>query len=69
MFTQFFLFAAIQEALESRDVGRTAIRWTANMLKCRNIQLTYQGESVEARVGEGLPTRRSIVTSAVVNGC
>ncbi len=48
-------FAAIQEALESRDVGRTAIRWIVNMLKCRNIHLTYQGESVEARVVKGCP--------------
>ncbi len=45
--------AAIQEALESRDVGRTAIRWIVNMLKSRNIHLTYQGESVEARVEKG----------------
>ncbi len=48
-------FAAIQEALENHDVGRTAIRWILNMLKCRNIHLTYQGESVEARVVEGCP--------------
>ncbi len=43
-------FAAIQEALESHGVGKTV-----KMLKCRNIQLTYQGESVEARVVKGCP--------------
>ncbi len=39
-------FAAIQEALKSLDVGRT---------KCRNIALTYQDESLEARVVKGCP--------------
>ncbi len=29
-------FAAIQEALESRDVGRTAIRWIVNMSNSQN---------------------------------
>ncbi len=48
-------FAAIQETLESRDIGRTVIRWTVNMLKCRNIHLTYQSESVEMRVVKGCP--------------
>ncbi len=48
-------FAAIQEALENRDVGRTVIKWTVNMLKCRNIHLTNQGENIEARVVKGCP--------------
>ncbi len=48
-------FAALQEALESRAVGRKVIRWIMNMLKCRNVHLTYQGESVEARVVKGCP--------------
>ncbi len=48
-------FTAIQEALESRDVGRIASRWTVNMLKCWNIHLIYQGESIEARVVKGCP--------------
>ncbi len=48
-------FAVIQEALESHDVGRTVIRWTVNMLKLRNIHLTYQGESAEARDVKGRP--------------
>ncbi len=48
-------FAAMQEALESRDVGRTVIRWIVNILKCRNIHLTYQGESAEARAVKGCP--------------
>ncbi len=51
----FTTFASMQEALESYDVGRTAIRWIVNMLKCRNIQLTYQGESVKSRVVKGCP--------------
>ncbi len=79
------MFAAVQEALESCDVDKTVIRWIVNTLKCRNIHPTYQDESAEARVVEhsldipgrkcgskgceGLPTRRSIVTSAVVYGC
>ncbi len=46
-------FVAIQEVLESRDIGRTVIRRMANMLKCRNIHLTYWGESVDARVVKG----------------
>ncbi len=46
-------FAVIQEALERCDAGRTAIRWIVNMLKCRNIDLTYQGENVEPRVVKG----------------
>ncbi len=46
---------AIQDALESSDVGRTTIRLIVNMLKCRNIHLIYQGESVEARVVKGCP--------------
>ncbi len=44
-----------RKAQESPDVGRTVIRWTVNMLKCRNIHLTYQGESVEARVVNSCP--------------
>ncbi len=48
-------FAAIQEAPESRNVGRTVIRWIVNMLKCRNIHFTYQGESVESSVVKGCP--------------
>ncbi len=51
------IFAAIQEALESCDVGRTVIRWIVNMLKCWNIHLTNPGESVEARVVKGCPQR------------
>ncbi len=51
----FTTFAAIEEALESRDEDRTAIRWIVNMLKCRNFHLTYQGKSVEARVVKGSP--------------
>ncbi len=47
-------FAAIQEALESSDVGRTVIRWIVNMVKCGNIHVTYQGET-EARVVKGCP--------------
>ncbi len=44
-------FTAIQEALESRDVGRIVIWWIMNMLKCtRNIHVIYLAESVKARV-------------------
>ncbi len=44
-------------ALENRDVGRTEIRWIVNMLNCRNIHLTYQGESVKARIVKDSPQR------------
>ncbi len=44
-----------EEAIERRDVGRRAFRWIVNMLKCKNIHLTYQGESVEARVVKCCP--------------
>ncbi len=46
-------FAATQHALDSRDVGRTVIRWIVNMLKCRNICLKWQGKSAEASVVKG----------------
>ncbi len=53
-------FAAIQEALESRDVGGTVIRWIVNVLKWRNINLTYQGESVEAVVVKDCPQKGAL---------
>ncbi len=46
-------FAVILEGLENWDVGRTEIRFIMNMLKYGNIYLTYQGESVEAKVVKG----------------
>ncbi len=39
----------VQEALESRQAGRTMTRWVTNILMGRNIHMPYQGESVEAK--------------------
>ncbi len=45
-----------RKPLESHDVRRT-ITWTVNMLKSKNIHLTYWGENVEIRVVKGWPQR------------
>ncbi len=50
--------AAIQEALESCDIGRTVIRWIVNnMLKFRDTYLTYQDKRVETSFPKGCPQR------------
>ncbi len=46
-------FVVIQEALKSCDIGRMLIRWIVNILKRRNMYLTYQGESVKSRFVKG----------------
>ncbi len=56
-------FAAIQEVLERRNVGKTMVKWIANMLKCRNMDLTYQISSAEVEVVKSCPQG---VTSTVL---
>ncbi len=58
---------AIQESLENCEVGGTVIRRMVNVLKCRNIHLTYQGESVEVSVVKGYP--QGVLSPTVMYGC
>ncbi len=46
-------FAASQESLERRRVDKTMMKWTVNMLRYRNIHLTNQGHSAEAKFVKG----------------
>ncbi len=43
------------DLLQKLPLHFCVIRWIVNMLKCRNVHLTYQGESVEARIVKGCP--------------
>ncbi len=51
-------FAAIQEALESYEIGRTKTGRIVNMLKCKNMHISYYGKSVDVKVGR--PTYKAV---------
>ncbi len=48
-------FAATQDALARRNMGKTMISWIVNTLSCRSVHWTYQGNSAEAKVVKGCP--------------
>ncbi len=46
--------------MEKRKVAKTMTKWIVNMLRCRNIHQTYQGNHAEVKVVKGCPHPGSV---------